>query len=73
MIVPCNNAILVFEYTNYKGEKDHRRVVVNHMKFGSNEWHTEPQWLMVAADFTKKAIREFAMKDMTNVKEYKPT
>lgn len=60
---------LEFDYVNYKGEKSHRRIRNATIEFKSNEWHTEPQWLMNAFDYDKQVYREFAMKDMTNVKE----
>lgn len=62
---------LEFDYTNYKGEQSHRRVIVHSVGYGSNEWHPEPQWLMYALDLDKNEFREFAMKDMSNVKEKK--
>jgi predicted DNA-binding transcriptional regulator YafY len=58
---------LMFDYVNWRGEKGSRRVIANRIYFGSTEYHKEPQWIMAAYDFEKKADREFAMKDMSNV------
>ncbi|TSD89161.1 hypothetical protein FFK22_009010 [Mycobacterium sp. KBS0706] len=41
-----------------------RRAVPMSVRFGSTEWHPEPQWLLRAFDVEKQAEREFAMKDM---------
>ena len=59
---------LEFDYVNYKGESSHRKVQVDQIEFGTNEWHKEPQWLMHAYDFDKNENRAFAMRDMTNVR-----
>ena len=56
-----------FDYVNYRGEKSHRRVLFQRITYWGNEWHRDPQWLMVALDLDKGVTREFAMKDMTNV------
>lgn len=56
-----------FDYTNWKGEKSTRHVIVKGFVFGANQWHPELQWLMNAWDLEKDEIRVFAMKDMKNV------
>lgn len=58
-----------FDYVNYKGEKSHRRISPRFIRYGTSQWHAAPQWLMQAMDLDKADLREFAMKDMTNVKE----
>lgn len=58
---------VTFTYTNWRGEQARRRVGVMSIWFGSTKWHTEPQWLMHAIDLDKMEIRDFAMKDMTDV------
>jgi hypothetical protein len=50
-------------YTNYKGETSWRRVVPLRVRYGSNEWHPEPQWLLDVWDSDKAAERTLAMKD----------
>lgn len=60
-----------FTYTNYRGETDTRVAKPISIWFGSNQWHTEPQWLMCATDLAKNEIRDFAMKDMGDVQELK--
>lgn len=52
------------DYTNYRGERGVRTIVPKRIEFGSNEFHTEPQWLLVAWDVDKCAERTFAMKDI---------
>ena len=51
-------------YTNYKGKTGIRTIVPKSIEFSSNEWHTEPQWLMTAYDLEKEADRTFALKDI---------
>jgi predicted DNA-binding transcriptional regulator YafY len=60
---------LEFDYVNYKGEASHRQVHFERVRFGASPWHQEPQWLLQAFDLDKNESREFALKDMTNVKE----
>lgn len=50
-------------YTNYRGETAARRIIPRSIRFGSTEWHPEPQWLLLAFDIDKQADREFALKD----------
>ena len=53
-----------FEYVNYKGTKSTRNVIPMSLRFGSTEYHTGNQWLLVAYDIDKQAKREFALKDI---------
>jgi len=41
---------VTIDYTNWRGERRTRNVLPISIKFGSNEWHRDPQWLMLAAD-----------------------
>jgi len=50
-------------YTNYRGETALRTILPKSIRFGSTEWHPEPQWLLLALDVEKNADREFALKD----------
>jgi predicted DNA-binding transcriptional regulator YafY len=51
-------------YTNWKGETSIRHIAPIEIFFGSNEWHTEEQWLLLALDVDKGAERTFALKDI---------
>lgn len=51
-------------YTNYRGELSIRRIVPLRLWFGSNQWHTEPQWLLDGFDLDKQEERTFALKDL---------
>jgi hypothetical protein len=55
--------IAVVYYTNWRGETSRRRIIPKSVRYGSTEWHPEPQWLMLAWDDDKQADREFALKD----------
>jgi predicted DNA-binding transcriptional regulator YafY len=54
-------AFVCIDYTNYRGERSTRIIRPLSIKFMSNEWHREPQWLLEAHDLDKDAIRTFAM------------
>ena len=54
----------IFEYKNHRGEVATRTVTPISVRFGSTEWHSEPQWLLLAFDHEKQAEREFAMRDI---------
>lgn len=45
-----------------RGERRTYRIVPRYIRFGSNEWHSEDQWLMVAQDISRGVEREFAMR-----------
>lgn len=56
--------IVKFKYKNYRGEVAWRSVEPIEIRFGSTDWHPEPQWLLRALDVEKNAEREFAIKDI---------
>lgn len=51
-------------YKNWRNVISERFVLPLSTRWGANEWHPEPQWLMLAVDVRLGAPREFAMKDM---------
>lgn len=55
--------VVVFHYTNYKGENALRRAIPRRVAFESTAWHPEPQWILYAYDIDKRAERGFALKD----------
>jgi predicted DNA-binding transcriptional regulator YafY len=61
---------VVIVYVNHRGEKSERRVMPEAVVWGSNEWHPEPQWLLLAWDFGKDARRAFAM---SGIKSWRPS
>jgi predicted DNA-binding transcriptional regulator YafY len=62
-------AVIQILYTNYRGETARRKIVPSSLRFGSTEFHPEPQWLLEAFDLERQAMRTFAMLD---VQEWKP-
>lgn len=58
---------ITFWYRNYKGEEGYRRVRPISIRFGTSEWHKEPQWLMLADDLVNNKQREFAMRGIQSV------
>lgn len=65
-ITPDKAMEIIFWYKNHRGKEEYRRVRPISIRFGSSEWHTEPQWLMLADDLEYNKRREFAMRDMRN-------
>lgn len=59
-----NPMVVVIDYTNFRGERALRTITPADIDFFSNEWHPEPQWLLIAFDHEKQADRTFAMKDI---------
>lgn len=57
--------VVRFHYRNYRGVERDRRVIPQRIEFGANQWHPEPQWLLVAWDLDKGAERSFAMADIS--------
>lgn len=57
---------VTFSYTNYRGEESTRLVRPDKVYFGSTEWHVEPQWLLLAYDLQKEAMRTFALNEIAN-------
>lgn len=57
-------SVVIIRYTNYRGETADRRIVPIRIRFGSTEWHPEPQWLLEAFDLDRGANRAFAMRDV---------
>lgn len=61
-------SFIEFDYVNWKGVESHREASVIDFYFGSTEFQKEEQWIMKARDVEKQDERDFAMKDMRNVK-----
>jgi len=57
---------VTIDYTNYRGERKKYDILPEWMYFGSNEYHTEPQWLLKAKVYDKEEVKErnFAVKDI---------
>lgn len=62
-----NRIRIKFTYTNWKGKTSLRRASFEQLLYGSNEWHTEPQWLLYGWDENKQDYRTFALKNMTDI------
>ena len=51
-------------YTNWRGERRPRTIRPISIFFGSNRWHPDIQWLVVAWDVEKRESRTFALEQM---------
>ncbi len=58
------DTIVIIDYTNWKGEREERKIRPLEIYFGENKWHSPAQWILVAEDVEKKDCRFFAMKDI---------
>lgn len=61
------HAILNFRYTNYKMQTEQRKARVMSVWYGTSEYHQGEQWFMMAYDMDRESIRNFAMRDMSDV------
>lgn len=57
-----------FSYMNYKGQFRRRKAVMIGIFWGSNQWHSKPQWLVKGEDLEKGEIRTYALKDIRDVR-----
>lgn len=64
---PAADGAIVFWYRNYKGEEGYRRAIPISIRYGTSEWHKEPQWLWLMDDTVNGKRREFAMRDICRV------
>lgn len=56
-------------YTNHRGVFNPERPIVPlSIRFGTSQWHSKPQWLMLGVDVNKGENREFATADMQEVR-----
>jgi hypothetical protein len=62
------DAVIEFDYFNWKGHSSKRRVHPEKTWWGSTEWHPEPQLFLRGFDVGKSAMRDFATKDMSNIR-----
>jgi predicted DNA-binding transcriptional regulator YafY len=51
-------------YTNHRGATELRCIVPARVYYGATTWHPEPQWLLVAWDDDRGAVRTFALRDV---------
>lgn len=51
----------LIDYTNYRGERRMRRIKPIKIYFGTNDYHSDPQWLLSAIDVERDELRDFAM------------
>ncbi len=58
---PDTPGVVWIDVTNHRGERSRRLVLPLVLFFGSDPWHPEPQWLLSAYCFERRAKRTFAM------------
>jgi hypothetical protein len=61
--------VVLIDYTNHRGERAIRRIIPVSIRYATSEWHTRPQWLLIAFDLDKRAHRSFALKDVHSWKD----
>lgn len=61
---------VMIDYTNYASKRRWRRVLPIRIVFQSSQWHSEKQWVLIAADVEREGDhREFTLAD---IHEWKP-
>jgi predicted DNA-binding transcriptional regulator YafY len=64
------NGLVKIDYTNWRGERSTRTIRPTRLAWSQgNQWHPEPQWLLLAWDIAKEDFRDFAM---TGIHSWKP-
>lgn len=56
---------VIILYRNYRGEASVRRIRPERIWYGTDEWHTSPQWFIDAMDLEKQEVRSFAVRDIS--------
>lgn len=59
-----SKAVVIIDYTNWKGVRMNRKISPIRIFWGQNTYHPEEQYLLEAYDLDKLEIRYFAMKDV---------
>jgi len=56
--------VVVIDYTNWRGERRHRRIIPQYrgLVFWQSDHHPGTQWLLSAVDCEDNKIKQFAMK-----------
>lgn len=57
-----------FEYTNHRGVKETRTMIVHNLYFGTTEHHTERQFFLHGFCMGRRQYRSFALKDIENIR-----
>ena len=60
---------ITIDYTNWRGQRYKRRITPKSISWGSNSWHPEPQFLMLAWCHVSKAEKCFAVKNIHSWEE----
>jgi hypothetical protein len=59
---------IAFDYVNWRGERAVRRASGPYsIRYGTSEYHAEPQFLLSATDLERGQPREYALRDMVPV------
>lgn len=59
---------IAFDYVNWRGERARRRASGPYsIRYGTSEYHPEPQFLLSATDLERGQPREYALRDMVPV------
>ena len=60
---------VIIDYTNWRGERYEREITPHSIEWGSNQWHPEPQFLMLAWCHKSKANKCFAVNKIHSWRE----
>lgn len=68
-----NTRFVDIDYTNWRGERRVRSIRPIRIEFGCNEWHPEPQYLLIAHDEQSNSERAFAMENIHSFRHQRET
>lgn len=67
LLADGEEAMVVIDYTNHRGERAKRLIEPIALRWGKTQWHPEPQLLLEAYDVAKRDSRDFAVRDIHGV------
>lgn len=69
ILVIKKNSTYEIDYTNHKGEREVRTIIVSEFVFESNEFHSTPQVMIHAYCCSRRSPRTFAASGIHSMRE----
>lgn len=60
-------SLITFMYKNHSGKVELRTVMYRNLQFGSNEYYTEPTFLLNGFCLDRQAYRSFSVNNITDI------
>ena len=61
---PKSVCMAIIDYTNWKGRRSERPVVLRGISHGATKWHLEQQWLLIAHCLEDGVVKEFSLQNV---------